>query len=200
MRSAVPPAIVLSEYDPEWPKLAARYADQLGVLGPVLVAVHHIGSTSVPGLLAKPIVDLMPLVTSLAELDRGRRVVEDLGYRWYGEYGIPGRRYCSLTDENDVRRAHVHFFAALSGEAERHLAFRDYLRTHPAVARAYAAEKRRARELHPNGMAGYTEEKAAWVRATERAALAWHAGADLAGDGSFPDESPDPFLTTRSRV
>lgn len=176
MRPAMPPAIILSEYDPDWPQRAARYAEALSVLGPVLVAAHHIGSTSVPGLLAKPIIDLMPLVTSLAELDGARLAVEGLGYRWYGEYGIPGRRYCSLTDENDVRRAHLHFFAADSGEAERHLAFRDYLRAHPEVARAYAAEKRRARELHPHGMAGYTDEKAAWVRATEQAALAWYVG------------------------
>jgi GrpB-like predicted nucleotidyltransferase (UPF0157 family) len=171
----VPPPIILSEYDPEWPKLAAGYAEALRVLGPVLVAVHHIGSTSVPGLLAKPIIDLLPLVTSLAELDRGRSLVEGLGYRWYGEYGIPGRRYCSLADADDVRRAHLHFFAAESGEALRHLAFRDYLRAHPEVARAYEAEKHRARELQPRGMAGYTDEKAAWVRATEQAALAWHA-------------------------
>jgi GrpB-like predicted nucleotidyltransferase (UPF0157 family) len=60
--------------------MAARYAEDLRVIGCSLVAVHHIGSTAVPGLVAKPIIDLMPLVTDLADLDRERWRVEALGY------------------------------------------------------------------------------------------------------------------------
>ena len=69
----------------------------------------------------------------------------------------------------------AHFFSADSPEVERHIAFRDYLRAHPATARAYEKEKRRARELHPEDSHAYTDEKAAWVRATEARALAWRA-------------------------
>jgi GrpB-like predicted nucleotidyltransferase (UPF0157 family) len=115
-----PIPVVLAPYDPAWPQVAATFSDELHVPGPVLVAVHHIGSTSVPGLAAKPIIDLMPLVTSLGDLDRQQAHVEARGYGWYGELGIP-----------------------------RHLAFRDYLRAHPSVARRYEVEKRRARDLHP---------------------------------------------------
>jgi GrpB-like predicted nucleotidyltransferase (UPF0157 family) len=155
--------------------MAEFFSQQLQVLGKNLVAVHHIGSTSVPGLAAKPIIDLMPLVTDLASLDRSRVQIEALGYKWLGELGIAGRRYCSLDDADGVRRAQLHFFEAHSPEVTRHLAFRDYLRAHDEVVREYAREKRRAAELHPNDVHGYCDEKAAWVRGTEQAALRWSA-------------------------
>jgi GrpB-like predicted nucleotidyltransferase (UPF0157 family) len=166
--------VELAEYDPAWPEKAAFHAARLGVLGPVLVQVHHIGSTSVPGLTAKPIIDLMPLVTDLALLDLARPHVEALGYSWRGELGIPGRRYCSLTDEKGVRVTQLHFFEAGSPQVIRHLAFRDYLRAHSAIAAAYEQEKRRAQNLHPGDVHAYTDEKAAWVRKTEALALEWY--------------------------
>lgn len=168
-------SIVLAPYNPDWPRRAAGHAERLSVLGPVLLAVHHIGSTSVPGLAAKPIIDLMPLVTGLAELDRERRRIEALGYQWRGEFGIAGRRYCTLSGDDGARLVNAHFFAAGSRAAERHIVFRDYLRAHPEVAAAYAAEKRRARDLHPNDLHAYSDEKDAWIRATEAKALAWFA-------------------------
>ena len=168
-------SIVLASYNPDWARLAAGHADRLSALGPILLAVHHIGSTSVPGLAAKPIIDLMPLVSGLAELDRERRRIEALGYQWRGEFGIAGRRYCTLSGDDGARLVNTHFFAAGSRAAERHIVFRDYLRAHPDAAAAYAAEKRRARDLHPNDVRAYNDEKDAWIRATEAKALAWFA-------------------------
>src|SRR5438067_486855 len=105
-----PIPVVLVPYDPEWPNLAAAQAGRLRVLGSVLVTVHHIGSTSVPGLAAKPVIDLMPLVTDLSALDRERSRLEALGYEWYGEFGIAGRRHCTLSDEIGNRAVNIHFF------------------------------------------------------------------------------------------
>jgi GrpB-like predicted nucleotidyltransferase (UPF0157 family) len=170
-----PIPVILTAYDPEWPRMAASHAERLRVLGSTLLTVHHIGSTSVPGLAAKPIIDLMPLVTDLADLDRDRRCVEALGYTWHGELGISGRRYCTLTDEAGVRIVQLHFFSAHSPQVERHIAFRDYLRTHPDAASAYEKEKRRARDLHPNDSHAYTDAKDAWIRKTEAKALVWFA-------------------------
>ena len=156
--------------------MAASHAERLRVLGSILVAVHHIGSTSVPGLAARPIIDLMPLVTDLADLDRERRRVEALGCDWHGELGISGRRYCTLSDEAGIRIVQLHFFNADSPQVERHIAFRDYLRAHPDAASAYEKEKRRARDLHPHDSHAYTDEKDAWIRDTETKALTWFAG------------------------
>ena len=167
--------VILAAYDPEWPRMAAHYAEGLRVLGTSLRGVHHIGSTSVPGLVAKPIIDLMPLVTTLADLDRLRPRVEALGYAWHGEYGVAGRRYCTLSDEDGRRLVQLHFYAAESTHAVRHIAFRDYLCTHPDVARAYEAEKRRARDLHPGDSNAYSAEKSAFVRDNEAEALIWFA-------------------------
>jgi GrpB-like predicted nucleotidyltransferase (UPF0157 family) len=168
-----PIPVRLVPYDSEWPNLAKRYAAQLSVLGSVLVTVHHIGSTAVPGLAAKSIIDLMPLVTSLSDLDREQPRIETLGYGWHGELGIPGRRYCILSDGSGNRIVQAHFFAANSPHAKRHLAFRDYLRAHPEEMKAYEMEKRRARDLHPNDSHAYTDEKAAWIRETESKSLRW---------------------------
>jgi GrpB-like predicted nucleotidyltransferase (UPF0157 family) len=156
--------------------MAARHAERLQVLGLVLVTVHHIGSTSVPGLAAKPIIDLMPLVTDLAGLDRDRGRIEALGYKWHGEFGIPERRYCTLNDEKGARIVQLHFFEADSSQVNRHIAFRDYLRAHPETAKAYEIEKRRARDLHPSDSNAYCDEKAAWIQKTEARALVWLAG------------------------
>jgi GrpB-like predicted nucleotidyltransferase (UPF0157 family) len=174
MSLAIP--VHIEPYDPRWPALAARYCSELFVLGPVLVCVHHIGSTSVVGLSAKPVIDLMPMVTDLASLDAVRCPVEALGYGWHGEFGIDGRRYCTLADDAGKRIVQLHFYAQGSLHARRHLAFRDYLRAHPAVAAEYEAEKHRARALHPDNSHAYSEEKGAWIRAAEAKALAWFVG------------------------
>jgi GrpB-like predicted nucleotidyltransferase (UPF0157 family) len=168
-----PIPVRLAAYDPEWPNLAKAHASRLSLLGSVLVAVHHIGSTAVPGLAAKPIIDMMPVVTSLGELDRERSRVESLGYVWHGELGIPGRRYCTRSDESAQRIVQLHFFASNSPHITRHLAFRDYLRAHPEERKAYEEEKLRARDLYPNDSHSYTDEKAAWIRTAEARALKW---------------------------
>jgi GrpB-like predicted nucleotidyltransferase (UPF0157 family)/ribosomal protein S18 acetylase RimI-like enzyme len=168
-----PIPVVLAKYDPGWPKRAAKLAKRLQVLGSTLLAVEHIGSTAIPGMAAKPIIDLMPLVTTLADLDHQRPRVEALGYEWHGELGLTGRRYCTLADERGVRAAQLHFFEAESPHATRHIAFRDYMRSHPEAARAYEIEKRRAQKLHPNDSHAYTDEKSAWIRDAEIDALTW---------------------------
>jgi GrpB-like predicted nucleotidyltransferase (UPF0157 family) len=166
--------VVLVAHDPAWTIRAAyermRIVDALGEL---ILAVHHIGSTSIPGIIAKPIVDLMPIVQSLHLLDAQESAVRGLGYEWRGEFGIEGRRFCSLNDTAGKRIVHVHFFARDCSEIEPNLAFRDYLRAHRDEALAYQAEKLRAAALHPDDSTAYTEEKGVWIRACKARALAW---------------------------
>jgi GrpB-like predicted nucleotidyltransferase (UPF0157 family) len=169
-----PIPVALAPYDPRWPEMARQRIAELKALGPLLIAVQHIGSTAIPGLAAKPIIDLMPVVSSLAALDTEQSKVEALGYDWHGAFGIEGRRYCTLADAQGNRIAQLHCFEAGSPHVERHIAFRDFLIAHPEMARAYEAEKRRARALHPDDSHAYSDEKAAWIRETEWRALDWH--------------------------
>jgi GrpB-like predicted nucleotidyltransferase (UPF0157 family) len=170
-----PSRVELVAYNNNWPKIASEEAERLkAALGGVLLAVEHFGSTSVPGLAAKPVIDLMPIVSDLPELDRMRPTVERLGYEWFGEFGIDGRRFCTSTSETGVRLAHLHFYQKHSPEIERHLAFRDYLRAHPDVARSYERKKIRARDLHLENSMAYNDEKSGWMIRVEAMALSWH--------------------------
>ena len=102
--------VVVSEYDPRWPRLFAEEVEKISeILGENCVAVHHIGSTAVEGLAAKPVIDIMPVVKDLAEADGRRAAFEAIGYEWMGEFGIAGRRY--LRKGGDERTHQVHIFA-----------------------------------------------------------------------------------------
>lgn len=118
-----PSRYTFCDYSAEWPVMFEREADLLrGVLGAELVAVHHIGSTSVPGLAAKSVIDLMPLVRTLAAVDALEPELRTRGYRAWGECGLPGRRYFTW-DRDGVRTHNVHAYGFDDPAVERHLAF-----------------------------------------------------------------------------
>lgn len=176
MTAPLPFKVVLSPHDPRWSAMArdagAAFAE---AVGSNVVFIHHIGSTAIPGISAKPILDLIPVVRSLSELDRRRGNVEAMGYEWWDEFGLPGRRYCTKNDPRTGRRViHLHCFEVSSNEIDRHLAFRDYLRERPDIARAYEEEKVRCRNLHPDDSHTYSDCKNEWIKTVEAEALAWY--------------------------
>ncbi len=168
--------VVLVPHDPRWADAARREAERFTALLPsgTIELVHHIGSTSIPGIRAKPILDLLPVAQRIEALDDAAGTLAAEGYLAWGEYGLPGRRYFTR-DEGGVRVAHLHAYGVGSSEIARHLAFRDYLRAHPPRARAYDEEKQRALRAKSDSY-GYSEEKSAFVQRTEAEALAWAAG------------------------
>ena len=168
-------AVTLAPHSPAWAEMArAESARVKGALGDILLRVEHMGSTSIPDIMAKPILDFIPVVTSLDTLDATRGALEGLGYDYLGEFGIPTRRYCRLNDPvTGARKFQLHCFAEDSPQIARHLAFRDYLRAHPDVAKAYEVEKIRAAALHPDNVLLYNDAKNDWIKRTERDALAW---------------------------
>ena len=105
-----------------------------------IVDIYHIGSTSIPGLKAKPIIDIMPVVKDINLVDTYNEEMKNIGYEPKGENGIPGRRY--FQKGGDSRSHHVHIYQLGSYEIKRHLAFRDYLRKHLDVKTSYGELKR----------------------------------------------------------
>jgi GrpB-like predicted nucleotidyltransferase (UPF0157 family) len=168
-------AVELSPHRAEWADMAEAESARLKtVLGDNLIAVHHVGSTAIPGIMAKAIVDLMPMVRDLAALDARESAVRDLGYKWHGEFGLEGRRFCTKADPKTGKRIfQLHFFEEGNVNARNMLAFRDYLRAHPFIAKAYEMEKLRAASLQPNDTTLYNAEKNDWIKRTQTDALAW---------------------------
>ena len=170
-RNQLPPPIKveLLPHDLQWGENAAVESKALAsVMGSTLLTVLHVGSTAIPGIRAKPILDLIPVVKSLSELDRHRADIEALGYEWWGEFGLPGRRHCTRADPATTRRLiQLHCYAEGSPEIARHLAFRDYLRENPDIAAAYDQEKARCQNLHPDNSHAYSDCKGAWIRKAE---------------------------------
>ena len=162
------------DYDPSWPDRFEEEAAALrAALGEVLVRAHHIGSTSVPGLAAKAVIDICLEVRDLASLEARDDAMRLLGYIPRGELGIPGRRYYP---KGGVERTHhVHAYVSGNPLVAKHLAFRDYLRAHRQAARAYAQIKREASAKHLTDPDGYLAYKDAFVRRTIDRAMAWTA-------------------------
>lgn len=134
--------IIVNDYNPIWTE---KYKEEVSLIQPILaencVALYHIGSTSVPGLAAKPIIDIMAVVRSLAEVDSVAEKFSDVGYEYLGEFGIVGRRY--LRKGGDKRTHQIHIFQADDwNNIGRHLAFRDYMRTHEKERDEYAKIKK----------------------------------------------------------
>ncbi|MCA6108961.1 GrpB family protein [Bradyrhizobium cenepequi] len=171
-----PIKVELLPHSPGWSHLADAEAQLLaGAFGPNLRTVHHIGSTAIPGIRAKPILDLMPVISNLAGLDECQGKLEALGYDWWGELGLPGRRYCTKSDPKTGRRTvQLHCYEDGSTEITRHLAFRDCLRAHPTLAAEYDRVKVECQRRHPNDSHAYGDCKEAWIRNGEAAALEWY--------------------------
>ena len=161
------------EYDSRWPQMFAEEAEKIQkILGENCIAVHHIGSTSVPNLAAKPIIDILPVVRDLRLVDTKNADFEALGYECMGEFGLAGRRY--FRKGGDERTHQIHIFARESAhDIARHLAVRDYLRTFPQEAAADGGLKMRLAQQYPEDIEGYCDGKDAFVKGLEQRALAW---------------------------
>jgi len=175
-----PLTVELHPHSRHWAEMAEAETTRLkSLLGDLLVTVHHIGSTSIPGIMAKPIVDLMPIVSDLARLDAEEAAVRGLGYKWFGEFGLAGRRYCYLTDpRSGKRRFQLHCYQDGDVDVPRHLAFRDYLLAHPPIAKEYETEKIRAASVRSDDVNAYNDQKNDWIKRVEKDALAWVASSE----------------------
>ncbi len=154
--------IVLAPHDPRWLSDAAEECRRIELAcRPLLVRVDHIGSTSVPGLIAKPVLDLMPLVKDFEDGFGCVGPMRTLGYWYAGEFGISGRH---LFVKGSPRTHHAHVLVEGSKEARRHLAVRDVLRSNPEMAARYAALKEALASRFGDDREGYSMAKSAFMR------------------------------------
>jgi len=161
-------AVTIVDYDPQWPILYQEEKRRiLEAIGHVIVAIEQVGSTAVPGLGAKPIIDIMVAVSHLADAEACIDPLQGIGYEYAPELEVsmPQRRYF---DKGPAEaRIHLHMVELTSGFWERHLLFRDFLRDHPEVAREYDRLKRELAAEYGSDRAGYTEAKTSFIRSVE---------------------------------
>jgi GrpB-like predicted nucleotidyltransferase (UPF0157 family) len=165
--------VELVAHNPEWSKLADQESKRIlaGLSFPV-VDIYHIGSTSVPGIKAKPILDFVLEVVNLDDVIRNLTSFENLGYNSKGEFGIPGRQFFSR-DTNSERTHHLHVFQKGHADIQRHLVFRDYLRANPDAAREYEKLKEELARQFPKASGSYTEAKSDFIDSMDEVARYW---------------------------
>lgn len=171
--------VTIVAYDPAWPAAYAREAARIRpAFGPGLKALEHIGSTSVPGLCAKPIIDILAGVSAIDGVEGAEAALADMGYEALGEHGLEGRRYFRKRDADGTRRVHLHVYEVESDGFVRHLLLRDYLRLHPQRAQAYAALKQDIAVRAGSDRSAYVEGKSSFVAELEAEARAWRRRLD----------------------
>ena len=142
------------------------------ILGKELVRLHHIGSTSIPGLAAKPVIDMLAEMRDVEKLDSLNDEMISAGYTPMGEYGIPGRRYY-FKGPGELHTHHLHAFQEGNLEIARHLLFRAYLRSHPAEAQEYGNLKQALAARFPANIESYMDGKDAFIKEIDRKARIW---------------------------
>lgn len=163
--------IEVVEYRPEWTAIfECERAAILERCRPWVMEVHHVGSTSVPGLAAKPILDIMPVVVNPIDGESAVGTMATLGYRYRGENGLPGRFYFDKIVEGRTV-VHCHMYPEGHLDVRKLVAFRDQLRTDRETAIAYERLKRELALKYKDDRPAYTDAKGAFVNEITVAAL-----------------------------
>jgi len=165
---------IIRAHDPEW---AGKFQIEADLLKSIIRAnahlVEHIGSTSIPGIFTKPVIDILIGVEDLGAVDQCVGEMEIQGYEAKGSYGLEGRRYFRKSNDVGVRTHHVHIFQMGSPDLVRHLAFRDYLTAHPDKATEYSNYKRDITNQAGMTRKRYQDMKQECVDRLDREAQAW---------------------------
>ncbi len=170
----MPMKVEVVPHEPKWRTAFENESKQVAcALGANVVAIHHIGSTAIPNIYAKPIIDLLVEVKDITRVDEQSAVMEVLGYEAMGEYGIPSRRFFLKDNEVGNRTHHIHTFEVNSLEVERHLTFRDYLIAHPEDAQKYSELKRELAGKYSHNRDRYMDGKDGFIKEIDRQAAKW---------------------------
>ena len=167
----MPEPVVIADYDPAWPaRYGALRARITPALGELAAAIEHVGSTSVPGLAAKPTIDLVVRLHSAGDLKEAIARLAQLGYEHEGDLGIAGREAFATPPGYSTHDHHLYVCLPEWGGYDDQIAFRDYLRSHRRTMLAYAGLKRALALEHGRNRAAYTDAKTEFVASVLRKA------------------------------
>lgn len=172
--TAQSPVVEILDWTPEWAERFERDKAELAAVLPPDATIEHIGSTSVPGLPAKPILDIDVTVSDIESLRANRDPIEALGYYYNPKYFGDDPDHLFLKRDTDGRRTeHLHIFHRRSSAPRSDRAFRDYLISHPDAARRYSDAKKAAAKAHPDSRGVYGEAKSAVFLELLKEARTW---------------------------
>ena len=156
--------IVVLPYDEQWKqdflKIKAELTDALGQL---IIRIEHVGSTSVPGLSAKPIIDIDVVIKDYSLFENVVSALGKIGYQHEGDLGIKGREAFKYSGKEHLRKHHLYVCPEDSPELKRHMAFRDYLRTHPDAVWEYSRIKEEGAARYPDDIERYIAHKSPFI-------------------------------------
>jgi GrpB-like predicted nucleotidyltransferase (UPF0157 family) len=173
-RAVGAPVVEVAAYDPTWPERFAAERRRLAGTLPYALSIEHIGSTSVPGLAAKPIIDMVVVVPEVSAVTADVSGLERLGYVFRPLAFPDDDEHAFFARDTGGRRTHhLHVFASTSSSPQQNRIFRAYLVAHPEAARRYAAAKRKAAQLCPDSRARYADAKEAVMLELVEEARRW---------------------------
>ena len=156
--------VVVLPYDEQWKQDFLRIKAELtNALGQLTIGIEHVGSTSVRGLSAKPIIDIDVVMIDYTVWEDVASALGEIGYQHEGNLGIVGREAFRYDGKEHLKKHHLYVCPKDSPELERHIAFRDYLRTHPDAVREYSHIKEEAAKQYPNDIERYIEHKSPFI-------------------------------------
>jgi GrpB-like predicted nucleotidyltransferase (UPF0157 family) len=156
-------------YNSNWKEMYKKESEKIkSILDDIIIDIHHIGSTAIPGIKAKPVIDILVEVKDIEEVDQYNHKMEELGYEAMGEYGIPKRRFFRKGENN--RTHHIHIFQAGNEEIKRHINFKEYLIAHPDKAREYSKLKEKLANKYTYDVENYSNCKSDFIKEIDRKA------------------------------
>ena len=157
--------VIVVPYDKAWKSAFEEIKKEIErVIGDLIIRIEHVGSTSVEGLSAKPIIDIDVVIKDYSVFATVVQKLETIGYIHEGDLGIKDREAFKYTDKPHLMMHHLYVCPQYSEELHRHITFRDFLRSNPEAVRKYSLIKEKAAELFPNDIDGYIEYKSPCIK------------------------------------
>ena len=156
--------VVVEQYNEKWAQAFEDIRSELeAALGDLAISIEHVGSTSVRGLSAKPIIDIDVVIRDISSLPDVISALGSIGYRHEGDNGIPGREAFKYDGKEHLMKHHLYVCAQDAAELKRHISFRDHLRSDPEAVREYSRIKEEGARLYPYDIDSYINYKSPFI-------------------------------------